>query len=156
MVRGNKQAGFGIVEVLVAVAVVAIILTAIAAGLAMSLKTTAELKFRSTALAKAQEVIEVARRERAIQGWDDFSTLFGGGAVGVYTYCLNTDDSLLSANFPPTEGACTDTVAWDGNDYIRELTLDATTVDQVTITVTVYWENRQKQIQSQQVLYNWI
>lgn len=157
MVRGinfrsvSASAGFGIVEILVAVAVIGIILTAVAAGLAMSLKTTAELKFRGTGLAKGQQVIEVFRRERAIAGWTAFFDLFGAGTTGTYTYCFNDDSTLLHASFPPAAGPCTNTVAWDGNDYIREAVV-TTTTDQVAVTVTVYWQGRDKQMVLKQTL----
>jgi type II secretory pathway pseudopilin PulG len=144
-------AGFGIVEILVAVAVIGIILTAVAAGLAMSLKTTAELKFRDVALAKGQQVIEVFRRERGINGWPTFFDLFGAGTTGTYIYCFNDDSTLLHASFPPAEGACTNTVAWDGNDYIREAAV-TTTPDQVEMIVTVYWQGRDKQMVLKQIL----
>lgn len=152
----SREAGFGIVEILVAVAVIGTILTAVAAGLAMSLKTTAELKFRGIALAKGQEVIEVFRRERSIGGWNTFFDLFGGGTAGTYTYCFNDDTKLLHANFPPTPGLCTDTVAWEGNDYIREAVV-TTTTDQVDLVVTVYWQGREKQFVLKQMLnrYQW-
>jgi type II secretory pathway pseudopilin PulG len=147
----SKRGGFGIVEILVAVAVIGTILTAVAAGLAMSLKTTAELKFRGIALAKSQEVIEVFRRERSIDGWNTFFDLFGNGTAGTYTYCFNDPTTLLHATFPPTPGPCPDTVAWDGNDYIREAVV-TTTTDQVDLVVTVYWQGREKQFVLKQML----
>ena len=151
----TRSPGFGIIEVLVSVAVIGTILTAVAAGLSMSLKTSAELKFRGIALNKAQAVIEAIRRERAILGWTAFFNLFEGGTSGVYTYCFNDDTALLHSSFALTLGDCADTTAWDGNDFIRELTVDTTTPDQVQLTSTVYWEGRAKQIVLKQLLYQW-
>lgn len=151
----HQQKGFGIVEVLIAIAVIGTILTAVAAGLSMSLKTSAELKFRGVALNKAQELIEAVRRERAILGWNAFFNLFESGTSGVYTYCMNDDTVLLHSSFTLNLGACTDTVAWDGNDFIRELTVDTTTDGQTTLTSTVYWEGRDKHVELQQLLYEW-
>lgn len=151
----KSTAGFGIIEVLVSVAVIGTILTAVAAGLSMSLKTSAELKFRGIALNKAQAVIEAVRRERTILGWGAFLNLFESGTSGVYTYCINDDDELQHDNFTLSLGACDDTVAWDGNDFIRELTVDSTTPNQIEFVSTVYWEGRNKQIELKQLLHKW-
>lgn len=155
LLQKNHSSGFGIVEVLVSVAIVGTILTAVAAGLSMSLKTSAELKFRGIALNKAQAVIEAVRRERSILGWTAFFNLFESGTSGVYTYCFNDDTALVHSSFSLSLGACADTAAWDGNDFIRELTVDATTPDEVQLTSTVYWEGRAKQIELKQLLYKW-
>ncbi len=161
-VFGNKRslstvttAGFGLVEVVVAVGIIGLVLTAVSSGLAFSLKTSAETKFRGIALSKNQEVFEAIRRERVIRGWDSFLSLYGSGISGTYTYCLNQTTALDHANFPPTAGACADTADWDGNDYIRELVVNTTTVDQIVFTSTVYWQGREKQLQLTQSLKKW-
>jgi Tfp pilus assembly protein PilV len=150
----QKQAGFGLVEIFISVAVVVIILTTVAGGLAFSLKTSSELKFRGLALAKAQALMEAVRRERAISGWDNFF-IITGGSPGVYIYCYNNEADLLHASFNWNYGACTETVTWDGNDYIRELEADTTIPGQANLTATVYWQGRTKKIELKQVLNNW-
>ncbi len=159
-VSGNNklrmnQAGFGMVEVVVSLGIIGLILTAVASGLSFSLNNTAEAKFRGIALSKSQEVMEVIRRERTIRGWDSFVQLFAAGSPGVYTYCLNTTTSIEHDSFPPTAGACVDTVSWDGNAFIRELTVDTSALNQVEFTATVYWQGRDKQIQLTQSLQKW-
>ncbi len=151
----HSQLGFGIMEVVISIGIVGLILTAISSGLIFSLKTNAETKFRGIALSKNQEVFEVIRRERVIRGWDSFLQLYGGGVAGTYTYCLNSANILDHANFPPAAAACVDTVDWEGNDYIRELVVDTTTVGQIGFTSTVYWQGRDKQIQLSQTLKSW-
>lgn len=151
----TNQAGFGMVEVVVSLGIIGLILTAVAGGLSFSLNNTAEAKFRGIALSKSQEVMEVIRRERTIRGWDSFVQLFSGGTPGVYTYCLNTTASIEHTTFPPATGACADTVSWDGNAFIRELTVDTTVIDRVEFTAIVYWQGRDKQIQLTQSLQKW-
>lgn len=151
----TSQAGFGMVEVVVSLGIIGLILTAVASGLSFSLNNTAEAKFRGIALSKSQEVMEVIRRERTIRGWDSFVQQFSGGAPGIYTYCLNTTTSIEHGNFPPTVGACSDTASWDGNAFIRELSVDTTVANQVSFTAVVYWQGRDKQIQLNQSLQKW-
>lgn len=151
----RTNSGFGLVEVVVSVGIIGLVLTSVASGLAFSLKSSAETKFRGIALSKNQEVFEAIRRERIIRGWDSFLALYGSGVAGTYTYCLNQTTALDHDNFPPTAGACTDTADWDGNDYIRELVVDTTVADQVSFTSTVYWQGRDKQIQLTQSLKKW-
>ena len=159
-VSGNKkqlinQAGFGMVEVVVSLGIIGLILTAVASGLSFSLNNTAESKFRGIALSKSQEVMEVIRRERTIRGWDSFVQLFAGGTPGTYVYCLNTTASIEHSSFPPAAGACADTVSWDGNAFIRELTVNTTVANQIQFTSTVYWQGRDKHIQLSQSLQKW-
>jgi type II secretory pathway pseudopilin PulG len=153
--RWHESAGFGLVEVVVSVGIIGLVLTSVASGLAFSLKTSAETKFRGIALSKNQEVFEAIRRERIIRGWDSFITMYGSGVAGTYTYCLNETTALDHDNFPPTAGACADTADWDGNDYIRELVVDTTVADEVSFTSTVYWQGRDKQIQLTLSLKKW-
>jgi len=155
----KSQAGFGLVEVLISASVIVLILTAIAASSAFSLKTSSELKFRGIALSKAQELMEALRRERSIVGWDSFP-LITAGAPGQYTYCFNNDSSLKHDTFSWDIGACgvaanqPATVNWENNDYIRELVV-TTTPDQADIVITVYWQGRNQQIELKQTLNKW-
>lgn len=150
-----KQAGFGMIEIVVSLGIIGLILTAVASGLSFSLNTSAEAKFRGIALSKSQELLEVIRRERTVRGWDSFTALFANGTPGVYTYCLNTAASIEYGTFPPTAGACSTTATWDGNAFIRELVVDTTAAGQVDFTATVYWQGRDKQIQLTQSLQKW-
>ncbi|HCC84385.1 MAG TPA: hypothetical protein DEP87_01775 [Candidatus Pacebacteria bacterium] len=153
--RFNHSGGFGVIEILAAVGVISLILTALASAMALSLRTSAELKFRSIALSKAQGVIEALRRERAIQGWETLSSLVGGGVAGTYTYCFNSEAALQQSSFTLSSGSCTTTVAWDGNDYIRELTIDTQTAGEMSLTAKVYWQGRDKHMEMTQTLYQW-
>lgn len=157
--RLKKSAGFGMVEVLISAGVIVTILTAIASGSAFALKTSSELKFRGIALSKGRELMEAVRRERTISGWDNFF-LITGGSAGNYIYCFNDEASLQHDTFNWQLGACgtnanqPQTINWEGNDYIRELSA-VTTADQADVTVTVYWQGRDKKIEIKQILNKW-
>jgi type II secretory pathway pseudopilin PulG len=152
MKRINKKtAGQSIIEVLIATGVVGAILTAIAATLTYSVKNSAENKYRSVATAKAQEVIEVYRRERHFQGWETFVDAIGGGGV----YCLNTvpSNSEEFNTLTPDDG-CVDGVAEAGTEFTREAIVTPT-ANTVKIVAEVSWYdgNIQRQVIIEQELY---
>ena len=82
----NTTKGSSLIEIIIATAVVGSILTAVAMALTFSIKSTAEANYRSVATTKAQEAMEVFRREKTLLGWADFYSVAGGAS----TYCLNT------------------------------------------------------------------
>src|SRR3990167_4923802 len=82
----NSQRGSSLIEIVVATGVMALVLTAILSGLTLSLKTNAESEYRSHAVKRAQEGLEVFRRERTLLGWD----IFVAGFTSDTYYCLQT------------------------------------------------------------------
>jgi Tfp pilus assembly protein PilV len=142
----TSQSGSSLIEILIALAVVSVTLTAIATALTYSVKITAEAKYRSLATNKAQEAIEMFRRERTILGWDEFySTISNDGSSP--TYCL---DSLPAASindqteFAEMSNAACGESAYElevenlGVAYKREaeVTVNA---DSILVEVYVYW-----------------
>jgi len=61
-----NQTGSSLIEVIVATGVIALVLTALVAGMTVSLQTSAEAKYRSQAIKRGQEAMEVFRRERTL------------------------------------------------------------------------------------------
>lgn len=70
--RAISQRGLGLIEVLIAVMSTALMLTAVAILLSMSVANSAEARYRELATDRSQEVIEHLRRYRIIEGWDVF------------------------------------------------------------------------------------
>ena len=68
----NKQAGFSMIEVLMALVVVGLVLTAVAGMITNSMETRADARYRQVANEIAQKFIEQCRREQAIMKWSDF------------------------------------------------------------------------------------
>lgn len=130
-----KPNGQSIIEVLIATGVVGAILTAVAATLTFSVKNSAENKYRSVATTKAQEAIEVFRRERAFLGWETFIDALGSGGV----YCLNVLPSNSTAFASLTSSECEAGVAEAGTEFTREAVVTFPTASSVRIQAIVTW-----------------
>lgn len=134
----KNQPGSSLIEIVVATGVMALVLTAILAGLTLSLKTSAESEYRSQAVKRAQEGLEVFRRERTLLGWD----LFVAGFTSDSFYCLQTLPAPKTAFLP---GACTDSdsIVISGVDFYRQawVTIDNSdpTQEQMQVTLSVQW-----------------
>jgi type II secretory pathway pseudopilin PulG len=82
--KNKKQAGSTFIEVLVAMVVVATVLTALGSMMALSMRVAEANEMEQLAQLKAQQVLEFFRKERLTKGWSTFfSTLDNGD------YCLS-------------------------------------------------------------------
>ena len=135
--------GSSLIELIVATGVMALVLTAIVAGLTLSLKIGADSEYRTQAVKRAQEGMEVFRRERTLLGWD----LFVNSLRASTTYCLAT---LPAPKVAFTPGLCSssDVLIISSQEFFREATvsIDETnpTDPLVKITVTVSWAADEK------------
>jgi len=130
------QSGQSLIEVLIATTVVALVLTSIAAGMVMSLKTSSESKYRSFANFYSQEAMEFFKRERVKLGWTDFQdTLLGFSSTNI---CLMS----LPANLIDLAGfasSCTEGEVFVGNEFTRSVNIVSPSADKIVITISVNW-----------------
>lgn len=136
----SAQRGSSLIEIVVATGVMALVLTAIVAGMTLSLKTNADSEYRSQSVQRAQEAIEVFRRERALLGWEAFvSELTDGG-----TYCLQTLPAPKTA-FTLGECSSDQSIVIGGQEFYRQAVVDLNTSDptneQAQVTVTMTWNS---------------
>jgi len=152
----RNQQGSGLIEIIVATGVMALVLTAIIAGLTLSLRTSSETEYRSQSVKRAQEAMEVFRRERTLRGWEAFVD-----SVKVdSTYCMSTLPAP-QATWDP--GACgtTETFVISGQEFIREaqVVVDETvpTDVQVRVKIIVSWttDENTKDVQIFQTFRKW-
>lgn len=131
-----NNSGQSIIEVLIATLVVGLVLTAIASGLTLSLKTTSDTQLRELAGNFAQEGIETIRRERTVLGWTAFTDSLSQG-----TFCLNElpENSEAFANLP--EGECSQGTSIAGHTLTRWVEVVQSNQDTVEIEVHVQWES---------------
>lgn len=137
--KKKLQGGSSLIEIIIATAVVGGVLTAVAMALTFSIKSTAEANYRSVATNKAQEAMEVFRREKTLLGWDNFYSVNSGFG----TICLNTLPGVTELGGIANTNCGTSyslTVDGVGTGFKREATL-STGTDVVNVTVTVYWPN---------------
>lgn len=138
--RHGFSVGSSLVEIVVATGVMALVLTAIVAGLTLSLKTSAESEYRVQATKRAQEAMEVFRRERTLLGWDEFTSNFTNGA----TYCLQ---ELPAPREVFEDGECSSeqSLVVSGLDLYREAEVSFRNFGgddpELVVTVTVVWND---------------
>lgn len=134
----SPQRGSSLIEIIVATGVMALVLTAIVAGLTLSLKTNAEAEYRSQAVKRSQEAMEVFRRERTLRGWDGFVA----GLTDNASYCFQT---LPAPEAELESGECdsSDAIVISGIEFFRqaEVEIDDSSPSDVEVRVEmrVFW-----------------
>ena len=92
--QNKYQQGSTLIEVLVAILIMAIVLTGLATALTYSLKNSAQADYRQVATRQAQDVIEILRKERSRLGWSGFEAAINTNS-GTY-YCVGTSATGFS------------------------------------------------------------
>lgn len=132
----SSQRGQTILEVLIAILVVGLVMVALASMLTMSVKNTAEGKYRNLATSQAQEALEVFRRERVRLGWNAFKTAATGGL-----FCLNTLPSSsdnLTTFLAQNSDECEASYVVSNSNFTRQVEIQHA-ADEVVLIVTVGW-----------------
>jgi Tfp pilus assembly protein PilV len=151
------QAGQTVIEVLIATGVVALVMTAVAAAMTVSVKNTAESKYRSLAVKLNQESIELFRRERDRMGWESFREVVNADGVTV-TYCLGSALPTTSQSFIDlTNSAECNTFPQAGTAYTREVVATVANPDLIELQATVSWADgtQTRSVIIDQDLQNW-
>ena len=136
-----SKKGFGLIEVLIAVMTTAIILTGIAILLSMSVRNSAEAKYREEATERSQEILEYLRRYRITEGWDVFSNYINNN-----DYCLPEGfTGQTPQNWLPDPMINEDDCQYDPDtemkaNFKRILTVSPIDNGQLTVTVTTSWQ----------------
>lgn len=156
MRRINFQRGSSLIEIVVATGVMALVLTAIVAGMTLSIKTNADSEYRSQAVKRAQEAVEVFRRERALLGWDVFASELTDGGI----YCLQTLPAPKTA-FTLGECESDQSIVIGGQEFYRQAVVDLDVADptdakaQVTVTMTWNSGSGERNVELVQVFRKW-
>lgn len=137
----SKQSASTLVEVLVAITVIALVLTAVGAMISMSVKLADGNEKQQLALQKAQEALEFFRKERAINSWSSFSTTLTDGAV----YCLNSLPSGV-ADLSTQLGECNETSFLEVAHYQfqRQANISFSGANSLTVEIELLWQNGNK------------
>lgn len=140
MSNTNKQKGSTLVEILIAVTIISLVLTAVSAMIMMSIKLANSNEQKQLALQKAQEAMEFFRKERAINSWHSFSAPIENGR-----YCVSSlPESIASVSARP--GTCGDDDWLEAAKYQfkREADIEFTTENSVKIEIDVLWQDGNK------------
>lgn len=145
-----NQRGQTLVEVLLATTVVAMVLTAIAAGLSSSVKNTDHAKLQNAAAKYNQETLEIFRRERHSLGWEAFRSALSNG-----TYCLNDLPADSSSFLSMALGACAAETTIEETVFQRQAVVTVA-ADEVSVVATVTWDEggQDKQVELEQAFLN--
>lgn len=141
MSNTNKQTASTLIEVLVAVSIIALVMTAISAMMAMSIKLAESNEKKQLALQKAEEALEFFRKERSISSWSGFSTPLTDGAV----YCINVLPESV-ASISAQLGACAEGNFMEAAKYSfqRQAAISFNDINNVKITVDMNWQDGEK------------
>lgn len=132
----KSQTGSTIIELIFAVMIVGLIITAVANAVTHSIKNTGEARFKQVATTLGQEVMEYIRQEKNRVGIINLDTPLPGG-----DYCFVDVTS-------PIAGQCTnlDVISMAGADFQREVSIvysgnktPITDPYRMTVTVVVSW-----------------
>jgi type II secretory pathway pseudopilin PulG len=154
--KNKGQRGSSLIEIIVATGVMALVLTSIIAGLTLSLKTNAESEYRSQAVKRAQEAMEIFRRERTLLGWEDFTNALRNDPV----YCfqdLPEPYGVFNAGTCGTD----ETIVISGQEFTREAEVVVDETDpndpQVRVKIVMSWTTNDnvKDVELIQVFRRW-
>jgi len=135
--RCRGEEGFTLVEVLMAITVVVLVLTAIVSGVSFSVKNTRVSKERAEAVRRAQEAIEWIRSERNADG---FKTVYDAiAADGNHVdYCLASLPTGASGLEGLVGGHCGTSDQIDAGNLTREMHVDLSP-GLIEVAVQVSW-----------------
>lgn len=128
----TAQRGSTIIELLIATMVVALVVTAVAAGMTVSIKNQAEAHYREVATTLGQDALDVFRKERGLLGFANFR----GSLINNQRYCVPSNALDLG---DLTLGApCPKNIDVSGQDFAREAHVTFAP-GIVRVVVTVSW-----------------
>ena len=125
------ERGQTLLELVVAIGVVAVVLTALVAAVTASLRYSQATRLRSRGVKYAQEGLELSRKLRDISTWDVFQA-YGDGSG---SWCL---DALGVWTVDASSGSCPFSA---GDDFWRRVTY-VWNDPRMEVTVTVTWGER--------------
>ena len=128
--------GSGMIEILIATGVVGLVMTAVVAGFVLSVKSTTFGKNQVLASTRAQEAMEVFRREKVLLGWAQFSD-----SVGDDTYCVNDLPSDSGAFQAMQTGVCAEGEVITNTVFIRQALVDVISDGEIRVEVVVNWQD---------------
>lgn len=131
--RQNKQGAFTFVEVLAAVSIVALVMTAMGSMMALSVRVAEANEMEQLAQMKAQQSIEFFRRERLVRGWTAFNTKLEDGK----TYCLSDIPTAIGGLSTKPLSGCPKKIDFNFFRYSIEAKISNTISPQESITVTI-------------------
>ena len=141
--KQKPQAGFTFIEVLVAVVIVASVLTALGSMMALSMRVAEANEMEQLAQLKGQQVLEFFRKERLVKGWNSFYSNLDSGV-----YCVSTLPAQIEdLKNPPYFMSCYSSTEFLNHFYYTiEAVINKTDTIQVVVNVYRYSKGGTQQI----------
>jgi len=144
--------GSSLIEVIIAIAVVSLVMTAVAAVISISLQNTSRAQAKVIGTKHTQEGIEYFRAQRTLMGWESFLSAFQNGNVST-VYCLASLPFTTVGGLEqlPNRPCGVTEFADVRNLYKREADVTLGTVagqQTVTITVRMVWPDGMQSVRS--------
>jgi len=147
----NKQAGFTLIEALVAFLILSVGMLGIASLQTISLRAGYTANLRSVAVIKAEEILERIRSNHT--GLLSYAVDAAGGLTAPGTFCSDSTGSVISCN--PTQMALYDVYNWK-QDLLNVFPASTTATIVIpppadpllvpqppwSVTVTINWQER--------------
>jgi len=137
----HRQRGSTLVEILVAVTIIALVLTAVSAMISMSVKLAENNEKKQLALQKAEEALEFFRKERSISSWNSFSNSLTDEAI----YCVSAFPEQI-ASLSAQLGACGDEDTMEAARYSfkRQVEVNFDGSDRLSVEIEMLWNDGTK------------
>ena len=139
----GRGRGSGMIEILIATGVVGIVMTAVVSGFVLSVKSTTVGKNKVLASTRAQEAMEVFRREKVLLGWAQFRDSMKEDSVNGSAYCLDALPSDSETFRAMQAGACGEDVLVTDTIFSRQASVyffpDADNIDKIRVEIVVDW-----------------
>ena len=137
----NSQKASTLVEILIAVTIIALVLTSVSAMITMSIKLANSNEQKQLALQKAEEAMEFFRKERSVNSWYSFSAPLEDGS----SYCINSFPESI-ANISVQLGACGEADFLEAAKYQfqREASVQFNNENNIRVEIDVLWKDGNK------------
>lgn len=130
----KTKLGSSMIEILIATGVVGLVMTAVASSLVLSVKNSSVSKYKVLASTRAQEAMEVFRREKVLLGWGQYYDVLSSG-----TYCLNALASDSAQFKSMSTSACNTDQKIAGTSFVREALVDIISDEEIRVEIVVSW-----------------
>lgn len=141
MLNTNKQAASTLIEVLIAVSIIALVLTAVGSMISMSIKLADSNEKQQLALQKAEESMEFFRKERSTNSWSSFSNPLADNA----TYCISHLPESV-ASMSAQLGVCSDNDVLEAARYKfkRQASINFDGPNSLKVSINIDWQEGTK------------
>lgn len=132
----NRQSGQTLIEVIIAVGLMVLVFTSLAAGITLSIRNNRYARNQTLSKDYVREELEFLRSMRDQMGWESFAA-----STKVGTYCFQTLPTTPTAYAAKAIGACSSTQTISGTPFMRELTIvkSGAPTNLITATAVVSW-----------------